>query len=159
MHRGPMNRRWARSIGPATVTLSTFVSLSVNSAKGLSRWASRCFAALSMTGLYHARLYSIWWAFLRLMPIRADESAVGAINLSLSGTKDRPPTDDRINLVLCIIALLAKLWHIHHATGLLNALLRPLEEKRHEWRTGWIEESGACPIQKRGTASHILAPA
>ena len=27
------------------VTLSTFVALSVNSAKGLSRWASRCFAA------------------------------------------------------------------------------------------------------------------
>ncbi len=32
------------------VTLSTCASLSVNSAKGLARWAQRCFAALSMTG-------------------------------------------------------------------------------------------------------------
>src|SRR6266705_5461859 len=32
--------------GSTVVTLSTFVSLSVNSAKGLSRWAERCFAAL-----------------------------------------------------------------------------------------------------------------
>src|SRR6266851_8892308 len=31
------------------VTLSPFASLRVNSAKGLSRWAKRCFAALSMT--------------------------------------------------------------------------------------------------------------
>src|SRR5205823_2875258 len=31
------------------VTLSTFVPLSVNSAKGLKRWVWRCFAALSMT--------------------------------------------------------------------------------------------------------------
>jgi hypothetical protein len=31
--------------------LSTFVPLSVHSAKGLSRSATRCFAALSMTGL------------------------------------------------------------------------------------------------------------
>jgi hypothetical protein len=38
-------------IGPNTVTLSPFASLRVNSAKGLSRWAQRCFAALSMTGL------------------------------------------------------------------------------------------------------------
>jgi hypothetical protein len=30
---------------PCIVTLSTFASLSVNSAKGLSRWAPRCFAA------------------------------------------------------------------------------------------------------------------
>ncbi len=28
------------------VTLSTFAPLSVNSAKGLARWAQRCFAAL-----------------------------------------------------------------------------------------------------------------
>jgi len=33
------------------ITLSTFAPLSVNSAKGLSRWAKRCFAPLSMTGL------------------------------------------------------------------------------------------------------------
>jgi hypothetical protein len=32
-------------VGLSTVTLSTFASLSVNSAKGLSRWAWRCFAA------------------------------------------------------------------------------------------------------------------
>ena len=32
-------------IGPYTVTLSTFATLSVNSEKGLSRWAARCFAA------------------------------------------------------------------------------------------------------------------
>src|SRR5713101_4345104 len=32
-------------IGPSTVILSPFASLRVNSAKGLSRWASRCFAA------------------------------------------------------------------------------------------------------------------
>src|SRR5260370_33900581 len=31
------------------VTLSPFASLRVNSPKGLSRWAERCFAALSMT--------------------------------------------------------------------------------------------------------------
>src|SRR5258708_28895011 len=31
------------------VTLSRFASLRVNSPKGLSRWAERCFAALSMT--------------------------------------------------------------------------------------------------------------
>ncbi len=31
--------------------LSPFAPLSVNSAKGLSRWAARCFAALSMTEL------------------------------------------------------------------------------------------------------------
>src|SRR6266496_2669392 len=37
---------------PSVVTLSTFVPLSVNSAKGLSRWAWRCFATLSMTELY-----------------------------------------------------------------------------------------------------------
>ncbi len=34
---------------PSLVTLSPFASLRVNSAKGLSRWAQRCFAALSMT--------------------------------------------------------------------------------------------------------------
>ncbi len=33
------------------VTLSPFAALRVNSAKGLSRSATRCFAALSMTGL------------------------------------------------------------------------------------------------------------
>ncbi len=35
------------------VTLSTFVTLSVNSAKGQARWAERCFAVLSMTGVLH----------------------------------------------------------------------------------------------------------
>ncbi len=34
---------------PNTVTLSTFATLSVNSAMGLVRGAARCFAALSMT--------------------------------------------------------------------------------------------------------------
>jgi hypothetical protein len=38
-------------IGPSNVTLSPFAALRVNSAKGLSRWAARCFAALSMTVL------------------------------------------------------------------------------------------------------------
>jgi hypothetical protein len=38
-------------IGSYTVTLSPSLPLRVNSAKGLSRWASRCFAALSMTVL------------------------------------------------------------------------------------------------------------
>ncbi len=42
--------------GPSTVTLSTFATLSVNSAKGLARWAARCFAALSMTGLAPLRM-------------------------------------------------------------------------------------------------------
>jgi pimeloyl-ACP methyl ester carboxylesterase len=42
------------------VTLSPFASLRVNSAKGLARWAQRCFAALSMTfpvlsGKFHLR--------------------------------------------------------------------------------------------------------
>ncbi len=41
---------WKRSSPlPSLVTLSTCAPLSVNSAKGLSRWAQRCFAALSMT--------------------------------------------------------------------------------------------------------------
>ncbi len=38
---------------PSIVTLSTFVALSVNSAKGLAQWAERCFAALNMTGVLH----------------------------------------------------------------------------------------------------------
>ena len=34
-----------------SVTLGTFVTFRVNFAKGLSRWAARCFVALSMIGL------------------------------------------------------------------------------------------------------------
>ncbi len=40
------------------VTLSTFATLSVNSAKGLSRRASRCFAALSMTGFLSMTVFA-----------------------------------------------------------------------------------------------------
>ncbi len=46
------------------VTLSTFATLRVNSAKGLARGASRCFAALSMTERYLPATLR-----LRLMPI------------------------------------------------------------------------------------------
>src|SRR6266702_2556810 len=38
------------------VTLSTFVALSVHSAKGLSRWAARYFAVLDVTGLSFLQL-------------------------------------------------------------------------------------------------------
>ena len=43
-------------IGPNTVTLSA--------AKGLSRWASRCFAALSMTGWVHLKRFC--WRIRRI---------------------------------------------------------------------------------------------
>src|SRR6266852_4543051 len=72
--------------------LSTFAPLSVNSAKGLSRWAARCFAALSMTGLelsIDEELSSSFEPCLNFLirtseqPAKADKSAVCAINRHL----------------------------------------------------------------------------
>ena len=56
---------------PNTVMLSE--------AKDLLRWAQRCFAALSMA----VGPYLTAELRLRLMPIEADESAMGAINRPL----------------------------------------------------------------------------
>src|SRR5216683_2338753 len=52
-----------RSIGTDTVTLSPSLPLRVNSAKGLSRWAARCFAALSMTVLSSIRMSRLLCSF------------------------------------------------------------------------------------------------
>jgi len=48
LHHGWMNVFICR-IGPDDISMVSFVTLS--EAKGLSRWADRCFASLSMTGL------------------------------------------------------------------------------------------------------------
>jgi MFS family permease len=46
-----------------TVTLSPSLRSRVNSAKGLARWAARCFASLSMTRpVLIVKLHNRWWA-------------------------------------------------------------------------------------------------
>jgi hypothetical protein len=70
-------------IGPSTVTLSTFAALSVNSAKGLSRWAARCFAEFTLSAanvLSMTTLYLPVTLRLRSMRITADLSVLGSLH-------------------------------------------------------------------------------
>ncbi len=104
------------------VTLSTFVSLSVNSAKGLSRWAERCFAALSMTRLSLLLFPPIVTPatspdchpeHIRSAQCKLSEGSLAMGNEMLRCAQhDRAVThsDAWINLFMCIIGLLQRFF-------------------------------------------------